>query len=129
MQAAQGFGRRGAKRAAPAVAPPVAAASPSPAASSARPSSSAPDDEALTAFQATVKADWAQARSERPKVAFWKQYPAMTALGVMAVIFLLITLAPLHMSISALRWIRGGLGVSSLFGFGAKRLFRSKRGG
>jgi hypothetical protein len=47
----------------------------------------------------------------------------------MSVIFVLITVIPLHMSITALSWIRGGLGVGGLFGFGAKRLFRGKKGG
>ncbi len=125
MQAAQGFGRRGVAREPPALArPAVVATAPAPAADL------APfEDEALSAFQTAARAEWAQARIDRPRMVFWKQYPGMTALGVMTLVFLSITLAPLHMSASVLHWIRGGLGVSSLFGFGAKRLFRKKRGG
>jgi hypothetical protein len=122
MQAAQGFGRRGLTQASPAV-----RSGASPVAASLLPADAAPlDDAALDAFAAAARADWALARIERPKVKFWKQYPAMTALGAMSLVFLMITLAPLHMSLTALHWLRGGLGVSSIFGFGAKRLLRRK---
>ncbi|MHB8284467.1 MAG: hypothetical protein ACYDD1_07300 [Caulobacteraceae bacterium] len=123
MQAAQGFGKRGLTQ--PAAVRQAAAAE-----AQAAPTDSPPaDDAALTVFQLAARADWAQARTDRPKVKFWKQYPGMTALGAMSMVFLLITLAPLHMSLTALHWIRGGLGVSSVFGFGAKRLFRKKSSG
>jgi hypothetical protein len=119
MQTAQGFGRRG-----------VSAGGGT--CTDATPAPDAPatvEDDALAAFQAAARADWAQARKERPKIVFWKRHPGMTALAVMAVIFVLITVTPLHMSMTALSWIRGALGVGGLFGFGAKRLFRGKRGG
>ncbi len=122
MQAAQGFGRRGMKAGGVA----LVGATPASSAAEAPPPV---EDEALAAFQAAAKADWAQARKERAKVALWKRYPGMTALSIMSVIFVLITVIPLHMSITALSWIRGGLGVGGLFGFGAKRLFRGKKGG
>jgi hypothetical protein len=122
MQAAQGFGRRGVKAGGgrSVVAAPASSAAQAP---------PPVEDEALAAFEAAAKADWAQARKERSKVAFWKRYPGMTALSIMAVIFILITVTPLHMSMTALSWIRGALGVGGLFGFGAKRLFRGKKGG
>lgn len=121
MQAAKAFGRRGVTRE-PQAAPPVdVAQAPSPV------SDDSLADAGLRAFQAAARADWAQARTERPRIAIWKRYPGMTALAVMAVVFALITVTPLHLSLTALRWIRGGLGVGGVFGFGAKRLFRKTK--
>jgi len=124
MQAAQGFGRRGLTPADPALARPGEA---TPSLSPTMAQSTPLDDDALAAFATAAREDWAQARADRPKLNFWKRHPGMTALGVMALVFLLITLMPLHISITALRWIRGGLGVGGVFGFGAKRLFRGNR--
>jgi hypothetical protein len=121
MQAAQGFGRRGVKTGGGPAAVIASKPAPDPPALI--------EDDTLTAFQAAARADWAQARKERSKIALWKRYPGMTALSIMAVIFILITITPLHMSMTALGWIRGVLGVGGLFGFGAKRLFRRKKGG
>lgn len=123
MQAAQGFGRRGPVQIAPAVVRRDVSPARIP------PQTDAPlDDETLTAFQAAARADWTAARKQRLATPIWKRRPGMTAVAVMALVFLLITLLPLHLSLSALRWAQGALGVSSLFGFGAKRLFRRKSG-
>lgn len=112
MQTGQTFGRRGLDRV-QSQARPVA-----------KPAPDDQDDEALEAFREAAKADWAEHRRARPRP--WKRHPGMTALAVMAVVFFLIAVLPLHLSRTVIEWVRGGLGVGGLFGFGAKRLFGKK---
>ena len=79
------------------------------------------DEPALADFQQSVRAEWRNHRRSRPAV--WKRHPGLTALAAMTVIFVLLSVVPLHLSSMVIRWTRAALGIGGLFGLGSKRLF------